>query len=223
LVGYSIERQAIHVAAGHLNKLQPAELKKLSEAIDRLPAATTARQVIMGEKEVYLEWLIRTLSQPGGKETMLRLGRNFGERRFSELPGLSQEQLREGAIALRPVYDKLAEIVELPLPEAQKAEKELMAGDLRGSARAVSQTVLPAAVPVRQVELGHLSRLAMLKAAIAVCLDGEAVISAEAHLDPYDGEPFQYQKTPQGFRLQSKVVDGAGNPVVLEVGIAGGK
>jgi len=224
LVDYAIERQAIRVAAGNLNKLEPAALKRLSQGIERLPVATTAHQAVIGEKQVYLEWLIRTLSEPGGKEKMLRLSDGLGEQALKALKGLSEEQLREGAVNLRPVYDKLAAAVDLPLPEAEKAEKDLMSeAQLRGPARTVALWVLPAALPVRSAEIKQLTRWAMLNAAIAVCESGEAALSAESHKDPILGGPFQYEKTPHGFRLQSKTLETDGRPLTLEVGRSAGK
>jgi hypothetical protein len=125
---------------------------------------------------------------------------------------------------LRPVYDRLAAIVELPLAEAEKAEKQMMSEEqLRGPARVVAQIVLPAALPVRRAEINHLTRWAMLKAAIAACENGEAALSLTSHKDPCTGVPFQYQETPNGFRLQSKTLEADGKPIALEVGCAVGR
>ena len=224
LVDYTIEWQAMRVAAGHLNKLKPSALRRLSEGIERLPTATTGRQAIISEKQVYLEWLIRTLSEPDGKQKMLRLSEGLGDSSLKVLRDCSQEQLHEGATNLRPVYDRLAAIVELPLADAEKAEKQMMSEEqLRGPARVVAQIVLPQPFPFGELKIKHLTRWAMLKAAIAVCENGEAALSLTSHKDPFTGVPFQYQKTPNGFRLQSKTLEADGKPIALEVGCAVGR
>jgi hypothetical protein len=218
VVDESIEGQAIYVAAGYLNTLGAAEMKCLSERIDRLPAAGTISQAVLGEKEIYLEWFIKTVSEPGGKETIVRLHRHVQDGSMKPIEALSQEQLRQGAIQLRPFYDKLAEIAKLPLAEAEKAAEDLQSeAKLHGPARPLAELLLPSVTAGRRNEIVHLTRLALLKAAIAVCQDGPQALLAEAHKDPFPGVPFQYEKTASGFRLHSKTL-ADGKPMTLEVG-----
>jgi hypothetical protein len=125
---------------------------------------------------------------------------------------------------LRPVYDKLAAIMELPLADAKKAEKDLLSEkQLPGVACVLAKAFLPAAIPVRRAEIEQLTRRAMLKAAIAVCENGEAALVLESHKDPSTGVPFQYQKTPNGFCLQSTTLEADGKPITFEVGCAVGR
>lgn len=224
LVCYSIESQAIRVAGGYLDTLAPADLGRLSGQIEKLPRGSTVSQAILGEKRIYLEWFIRTLSEPGGKETILRLHRNTDDPALKVIQALPQDQLRQGAIELRPFYDKLAEMAKLPLAEAENASKALMSeSSLHGPARPLGQLLLPAVEAVRRAEINHLTRLALFKAGMAVCQDGRPALAVEAHKDPFTGVPFQYEKTPAGFRLQSITLAPDGKPIALEVGRAGGR
>jgi hypothetical protein len=224
LVDYAIEAQVIDVAAGHLKTLGPADLKRLSERIEKLPAAGTVGESMLGEKDVYLEWFIRTLSQPGGKDVVLRMHSHIQDGTMKAVEALPEDQLRQGAIELRPVYDRLAELAKRPLAEVEKSAKNLLPdANLHGPARVLGELLLPAVQAGRQAEDQHLTRLALLKAAIAVCLDGQPALSAPAHKDPVTGLPFQYEKTPDGFRLQSKTLAPDGKPIALNIGSAAGK
>lgn len=155
---------------------------------------------------------------------MRRFSEGLGESSLKKLDALSLEQLREGAVNLRPVYDRLAAIADLPLPEAEKAEKDLMSpGQLQDPARTISLAVLPSAVAVRRGEISRLARWAMFKAAMAVCEQGEVALSSELHQDPAAGGRFRYEKTPGGFRLHAKTVEPDGQPLTLEVGHSANK
>jgi len=219
LVGYALEQQAIRVAARHLGELEPAQLADFAARLDRLPPATTMRRAMQTEKECFLEWLIRGLSGPAKKETALRILKVLAESDGPNLKALGDvpaEQVRDGAIALRPVYDKIAAMMDLPLAEMKDPES-LLAG-LSPAARALGMGLLPAAMKCRQREVDHQTRLAMFKAAIAVVRSGPGELRAESLKDPFAGGPFSYEKTAGGFRLVSKTLDREGKPLALEVG-----
>ena len=126
------------------------------------------------------------------------------------------EQVRDGAIALRPVYDKIAAMMDLP-PAEMKGPDSLLAG-LSQPARVLGMGLLPAAMACRKNEVAHQTRLATLRAAIAVVRGGPDQLKAESLKDPYASGPFSYEKTAGGFRLVSKTLDRQGKPVTLEVG-----
>ena len=140
------------------------------------------------------------------------------------LKDLSQEQLREAAVALSGVYDKLATISELPLPEIDKASKDLLSQEkMPERVRALAERIAPGVRAIRLAEVKQITRWAMFKAAIAVCENGQAALSNETYKDPFAGQPFSYEKTPHGFRLQSKPLDSKEKPLTLEVGHDVGK
>jgi len=219
LVDYAIERQAIGVAARHLGDFKPAELDEFAARLDRLPAATTMRRAMQVEKESLLEGFIRDLSGPGGKEKVASFQKAIGAdgaSHFKVLRAFSRDQLLDGLIALRPVYDKIVAMMDRP-PAEIKGPETMLAG-LSPAARALGLWLLPAAVACRTNEAAHQTRLAMLKAALAVVRRGPEALKAEALNDPYAGGPFSYEKTSGGFRLVSKTLEREGKPVTLEVG-----
>ena len=107
----------------------------------------------------------------------------------------------------------------LPPDDAQQAEKRLSTDPrLEDQAGKMALAILPTFAPARRHEAVHETRLAMLRAAIAVRLSGFDALSAEAHRDPYGTGPFTYAKTERGFVLRSTLVDPRGKPVELTVG-----
>ena len=212
-----------------MNRIGPAELKRFAEKLDRLPPATTMRQAILGERDFFLDPLIDDLSKPGGKEKAFA---QFGILDFNDphldpdykaIKKMSSEQLLEGAIGVRPFYEKMAALTELP-PSEFKRIKEQVEADLadphmKETTRTIAKMILPAIVPAMQNEARHKLQLAMLKAAIAVQLQGPEALSNPAYLDPFAKAAFQYEKLDGGFRLQSKTPNPrTDKPITLEIG-----
>jgi len=219
LVDYAIERLAIETAARHLGDLQPAQLQEFAARLHRLPAATTMHRAMETEKECLLEPFIRDLSGPEGKEKAMSLLKSLGDEQDPNRKALrdfSREQLLEGLTALRPLYDRIAAMMDRPPAEMQSVETLL--AEMNPVARALGMGLLPAAVACRTNEVAHQTRLAMLKAALAVVRGGPEQLKAEGFKDPYAGGPFSYEKTAAGFRLTSKTKDRDGKAIVLEVG-----
>ncbi len=218
LVDYAIERQAIGVAARHLGELQPAQLDELAARLDRLPPLTTTRQAMQIEREYLLEAFIRDLSGPNAKEKMAWILKEIGgsqDPNLKKLGGVSLEQFRDGLIALRPIYDEIAAMMDRP-PAEMKTPETLLAG-LSPVARALGMGLLPAVLACRTNEAAHQTRLAMLKASMAVVRRDPEALKAESLKNPYAGGSFSYEKTADGFRLVSKTLDRDRKPVTLEV------
>ncbi len=217
LVSYAIAKEAIRVGAAYLSDLGPAELKRLSERIDDLPSLPSTKTVMANEKKYFVRPLIQWLDQPGG----VARAKEFMGGESEPFAKLSPEETRETLMGLQTVYDKLAELLDsksAPTPEAE--QKLLSEAHLSGPARTMAQAVLPAFASIQENKMADQARLVMLKAAIAVRLEGESVLSKEAFVDPLGGR-LLYEKTPTGFRLESKVTDRDGKPITLEVGRPG--
>jgi hypothetical protein len=82
----------------------------------------------------------------------------------------------------------------------------------------VFKLFFPAVAKVRQSQARAEVRRALLSAAIAVQLDGPAVL--RTHPDPVAGGPFEYTNFPGGFELRSKFGQ-EGQPLSLTVGRRG--
>lgn len=219
LIDYAVERQAIRLIAAYLPKLDSDALEKLSRKLDELPAAKTPHEAILTEKEVFLEWAIRELAKEGAKEELLQFLQSSDDPAVKAFKGLSPAQLRKSLIELRAFYDKLAEIVLLPPEKVKKAEAELIADPgLERTAAKIAEGLAPAVAASRQAQAVYQTRLAMLRAAVAVADQGRQALSRKDHQDPFGGGPFKYAPFDGGFELTSKLTDRKGEPVSLTVG-----
>ena len=218
LVDYSIERMALETVASHLQSLDADELSILADKLGKSPERPTVAQAVAAEKELLGGWVIRILQKPDGKEQLFAL--------FSDVPDVqknmdkySREELLDGAKELQGFYDKLIEAVALSPDEAKRAEERLKANPGFGEpGKEFAQSLVPAIGSTRRVEAAHETRLAMLRAAIAVARDGQEVLKKDAYRDPFGTGPFAYKKTNGGFRLQGALEDRHGQPIALEVG-----
>jgi hypothetical protein len=225
LCDYTLETVANNVAAAELNRMGTAELKIFAEKLDSLPPGATTKQAVLGERDLFLDPVVRTLSQPDGKEKMFQ---EFGDGNANDpatnaLRALSREQLLEGAKGVRPLYDKLAALMEQPLADVKKNEEKLAAWladpSLNEPTRAMAKMILPGYTGVMKANVRYRLCLSLLRAAVAVKLEGPEALSNPAYHDPFANAPFQYEKLGDGFRLQSKTPNPkTGKPLALEAG-----
>jgi hypothetical protein len=217
LVRIAIEDTAIDIAARYLPALDTGAVDQLAEGIKALPPGKNLSDAVGMEKTLMLEWFIDKLSQPGGKEELLKLFPDQKDSNFIALTRLSQQELRQAAIKLRPVYDRLRELATRS-PDALDDQAGAIGEDLRGATRTIGGLLLPGVVRSRRAEAVHQARQAMLQAAIAVVRDGKEALGESLHRDPFGNGPFTYTKVQGGFEIQSQLVDQEGEPVTLTVG-----
>jgi hypothetical protein len=224
LVDYTLETLAVKVAVADLNRMGPAELRQFAEKFDRLPPIINVSQAVLAERDMFLDPIIKLLSQPGGKEKVFeQFGGLPGNDPVTQaLRGMSREQLLEGVIGVRPYYDKLAKLMEQGHSQMKKNEetvaKWLADPNLKEPTRTMAKMVLPG-IAALKAEVRYKLSLALLRAAIAVQLEGPEALSNPAYHDPFANAPFQYEKLTGGFRLQSKTPNPVTNkPLALETG-----
>lgn len=220
LVDYSIEGMVESAAVADMNRMRPEELGGLAERLDRLPPAVTARQVILAERDLCFDPLIRDLATPAGRAKVLTAFDVARDPSLKAIMDLSSEQLLEGAIRVRPLYEKLAASCELPPSEVDKAFKELLAdSNMKGPAQTLARMLVPAIVPVTQAEVGAKLRLALFKAVIAARRQGPEILADAVYHDPFAKAPFVYEETGSGFCLRTKTPNPrTGRPITLELG-----
>jgi hypothetical protein len=225
LCDHTLETIASNVAAVELNRMGTAELRVFAEKLGSLPPAVMPRQAVLGERDLFIDPIIRVLSKPDGKEKMFQA---FGDVDASDpaikaLKSLSREQLLEGAKGVRPLYDKLAALMDQPIADVEKNEEKLAAWladpALNEPTRAVAKMILPGYGAVIRADVRYKLCLTLLRAAVAVKLEGPETLSNPAYHDPFAKAPFLYEGLGDGFRLQSKTPNPeTGKPLVLETG-----
>ena len=166
------------------------------------------------------------LAKPNGQRNVLALlARNrcstlrYAPPTTSSGKGYWVSHLKDAADGLLPVYDKMADLADLPPSEIAKAQDELMSEkNLSGPARRLGLMILPAIASARQAEATHQMRATMLAVALAVLQDGPPILSEESRCGPFAHAPFEYEGTETGFRLVSQAIAKNGKCVSLTVG-----
>jgi hypothetical protein len=219
LVDYAIERQALKVIAVHVPQLKPDARSLLLARLEHLPAGKTMSEAIHAEKEVFLGGFIRKLGEKDGRERLLKMLGQADEPEIAALAKLSTAELLKAANDMRAVYDRLAKIVLLPPEEVRKAQDDLLADpSLDRRVVQVAEMLMPAVDAARRAEAVYQTRLAMLKAAVALVDGGRRALRREEHHDPYGDGPFKYSAFEGGFVLTSKLEGRDEKPVSLTFG-----
>ncbi len=225
LVGYSIERTAIEVAAPYLPGLKSVLSESASEVLDKLPALPTMEQMVLSEKRVSPVWLIHELKKAEAHKKgswrdvwnlIVELTKG-PESRTQDQEAVetvkSYEQVMKLLEELLPRYDQLAKDTALPWKEfdAQypKFFKKAKADN------PLAGVFLPAMDKFADSDRRHLTQLAQFKAAIAVVQGGPDRI--KDFKDPAGGGAFEYRPLDKGFELSSKLLF-RGKPLTLTVG-----
>jgi hypothetical protein len=222
LVQLSVERTTIENLAPHLAGLDPATLEALDHRLAALPPGGSLQASIRAERELSIGWAIAMLRQMKDQDP-------WKERVVSVFTiaeaGPSQEKTdamvaaaggtREGALkqfeSLVPYYDELGKIISLPREQFQAKWGDL---DKRARTNAFAEAVLPAMSRFYDVEAAGRTRLALLRAAVAVARGGP---DKAREFKDATGSTIEYQEAPDGFELRSKVMD-KDKPVTLKVG-----
>jgi hypothetical protein len=100
----------------------------------------------------------------------------------------------------------------LPPKEFESAYK--VEFDQLSKTNPVARQFTPALPRLRWAEAYEQTRRSLLRAAIAVQLDGPEALTQ--HIDPFDKKPFTYLAVDGGFRLESRVAED-GIPISLSV------
>jgi hypothetical protein len=124
-------------------------------------------------------------------------------------PGKRAKALAE----LAAYYDRLA--VEMARPNDPGLLDQATIQEKQAKAGVLVQTIAGAMDRVYGAEARMRVKLAMLKAAAAVVLEGPESLKRTA--DPFGAGSFEYRKLQKGFELKSKL-EFDGKPVVLIVG-----
>jgi hypothetical protein len=111
-------------------------------------------------------------------------------------------------------YEELAELGSLPLPEFDRKAKAI-ADKMKTDCPFVARFLFDSLPRERYFYAESEARIAMLKAAIAVVLDGPDRL--KDFKDPYGDGPFEYSKVGEGFELKSKLVPYKDKPSTLSV------
>lgn len=228
LVGYSIDARVYETLAAFLPKLDAKLLASLQKRLDDVPAANRPAIAIRQCEENTMDWLVRRIKLTNDKEGLINLLVSAGitdnkpgdktakAKAFVEECGGSGESMIKHIDELRPSYQHVAKILDLPFDQFEKANQLEM---MKWSHNPVFKLLFPAVAKVRESQARADVRQALFKTALAIVRDGRDAL--KAHPDPIIGGQFEYHPFEGGFELQSKYKGPDGQTLKLTVGQRG--
>jgi hypothetical protein len=222
-VSYRIETYAIDAATPYLPELKPFLPEASSAVLDELPAGPTLQQMILGEKQIGLMWLIQQLKhaevhKPGSWQGVWSnyIDGPWRESRHRD-PSPSVKTFEQAIKVLEdllPFYDELAKVIALPWKEFDAQYPAFVENakvtDPLGRFDHPNQMN-----EIVGRERRYQAQLTMFKAALAVVQGGPDKLKGIE--DPFGNGPFEYRALDNGFELKSKLLF-KGQPVTLAVG-----
>jgi hypothetical protein len=221
LVDYAIERIAMEALQADFAKLDADTLKYLAEQLDKLPTVLTVRQAMLNERDTFITWMIREVEKaevekPGSWKERVPMFTGQPDNAQVLKEATSAKRFVEMLEELKPVYDEMAQLMALPFDQFQAQWPEFLSK--KKSANVLAGLLLPALDKVVNASRQAQTRVALLKAAIAVAQGGEERLKETS--DPGGKGPFDYKTIPGGFRLQSQMRDAKGELITFYAGQA---
>ena len=223
LLGFMVETTAIEAAAPYLPQLKPVLPEVMSAALDALPARPTLPQMVLKEKQIGPEWLIRRLTEAeqhrkGSWQTILKemfyAPDQRGEDPFRQsLQSITTfDQAIKMLEDLLPFSDELAMVTALPPKEFDAKYPEFV--QKVKAADPLATLILSSNLTITS-ERRNRAQIALFKAAIAVVQNGPDTLKDIK--DPFGDGPFEYRALEKGFELKSKLLF-RDQPVLLTIG-----
>jgi hypothetical protein len=221
LVQFGMEREAIECLASGLDKLDDNSLKHLSERLDQLPWTGTLAESVEGEKQIFVNWLIkrvRDVAENSDWSPVFSFLRgddaHFDGAALVRSAGGTSDAVVHQLQLLSSFYDEMAKLISShpSQDEFRQKDAELIR---QFSTNPFAKILLPALDRTYDLQAANLTRMILLKAAIAVKENGPEAL--KDFQDPIGHQPLLYHARPGGgFTLSSKVTD-RNQPVALTV------
>ncbi|MEM9416272.1 MAG: hypothetical protein AAGA29_12465 [Planctomycetota bacterium] len=197
LVGLSIESMAVEWVAANLSAFDDASIALLAEKMEALPARPALSELIQGERDVFLRWWeVRLQAAADGEldaEMLEFLANGLG----IDHPVVRQierdiEQWLAWTEDANAAYDAAGRVADLPYADYLEAIGQLEVGFDQTDNQVIA-LFMPSIVTVRSSHDKALARRAMLRAMLAVRLDGEDTDLADypTMQDPFGDGTFE--------------------------------
>ncbi len=196
-------------AAGLLKRLDRDQLGSLAAGLDALPQAYGTREAILSECEDDFGWWADRLKRDGARaaeEFLKALPQKAGAAKATAKEPVTAADVSSYIHDLETAQRYLALVAgmsELP-PAEFEAQSQALAAKMGKDCAAVPVLLDLPLARFRYHEACSEAYMAMLKAAIAVVLDGPDRL--KSFKDPFGEGPFEYSAVGTGFQLKSKLV-----------------
>jgi hypothetical protein len=208
LIAYNLENTLAEILAQNLNLLPPSQLQELTMELDALPSGSTLGKAVEDEKVIRNGGLLVISDGAKSRDQLI-------ERLLKMAPylGFNRELVSEiidGCGGSVSGFVKCVEQQEsfcaswaarFPLPPEQFEKRYKSELEPLSKTNPVIRVMTPNLPRLRWTEAYNQTRRALLRAAIAIRMDGPKAV--DQHPDPYDGKPFSYKSAERGFRLES--------------------
>ncbi len=224
LVQIAMENILLSTVAENFYQFSPETLKQLDDGFAAAPARGTVAQAIATGERSFADWFMRKVQDareehPGNDaaamaslhtlfDKILVSGDNAANdlvESFFKASGGTTEGLLKLIGELPPLYDRLHQIMSLPITEYEPRIAQLNA-EVQTSSNPLVTELFPAITKSRPKEFLALGKIAMLHAAVEYKFNGEAAFNQV--IDPLaDGsftlERFTFNGVDRGFKLKS--------------------
>jgi len=220
LFAYKLETTVTGVLAQNLLRLSPAQLNELAGGLGALPSGFSLGTAFESEKVRRNDFLAivqaaktrdELIEQLLNKVPVLQSNRGLASEIVDGCGG-SVKGFVNCVDQQQSFYRSWSPRFALPPEQFEKTYK----GEIEEFARSnpVIRLFTPSLPRFRWAEAYNQTRRTLLQTAIAVRLDGPRALNQ--HLDPYDKKPFSYIPIDGGFRLESRLSEGA-IPISLSI------
>ncbi len=202
-VQWATEKQAIDIAAAHLPKLERAALEQLATQFDGLPQGGSLQRTLQVEKDYLLGWYIKQLrSNQAGTSIENIFGPDVQTLEVAKSVAAPLEKMAEMLEAIRPFYDELGQLADLPPDE--RSSRLASVQQKAQEASPLAQLFIPGYRITFENEPQARTRVAMFKAAIDIVRGGADKVAT--HTDPYGGAiAYRPLGTAGAFELSSQL------------------
>jgi hypothetical protein len=219
MIGYAVERQVNDFVAMNLYRFGPKALISLTQKIESAPPRRTVKQAMRIEQTAFWNWFIMRI------ESMQRAHPNDDAAALQEARALLEGTLDKGKTVdqileasgrttaglldyfrqVGPIYDSIVKLADAA-PNRVEEDARAAATLTKDHPNLIARLILPNIGKARTTELGGLARVAMLRAAIALRLEGEDGFKKVQ--DPFGDGPFTLTRLPAdsgevGYQLSS--------------------
>jgi len=222
MIGIAVEGLINDFMARNFYLFSPPALLSFVKQVEAAPARSTVKKAMQFEEQAFLQWFIAKLegfraAHPQDESQALAQSRELfkstietDSAKLDRIFG-SAGNTMAGLIAylqqLKPVYEAILKAAEAPpekLEETAAAIHELV----EHHTNLIARVMFPNVEKARKTELGAIARSAMIRAAVALRLEGDA--GFQKIRDPFGDGPFTLRRLSagsgeQGFELDSRV------------------
>jgi hypothetical protein len=222
MIGIATEGLVNEFVARNFYRFSPPALLSFQKQVDAAPARPTVKKSMTIEQAAFLDWYIGKLegirathpkdeSEALGKARELLVATfQIDSAKLDRLvanAGNTMAGLIDSFQQLKPIYESIQKAADAP-PEKLEETAASLKDLIDNHPNEIARLIVPNIEKARKTEMAAIARAAMIRAAIALRLEGDTAF--QKIRDPFGDGPFTLRRLPagageQGFELDSRV------------------